>query len=243
MTLSRRSNPPGRDDTMQKGMSKGPYVLRTIKSRAQFDWLLDHLQTEACRAGDNWHLRAALDAALTDYCREINQTPVFWQLINQALQDSVVLRLGRLYDPSKGALSLGNFLRTIQDHPGNRTLAALGLRVSGLEIASVEADLKDVSADDPVVSRLMEIRNQYLAHRQARLVSSGTFASLPELRQIDIETLLDTACRIATKYSHLYRRPMLSQRILGADDYRHMITLLRLGLQSLDAKHAAELTF
>ena len=241
--MSRSSNPPCRDDTMQKGMSKGPHALRTIKYRAQFDWLLDHLQTEVCRAGDNWHLRAALDAALVvDYCREINQTPVFWQLINQALQDSVVLRLGRLYDPSKGALSLGNLLRTIQDHAGNGTSAALGSSVSGLDIASVEADLKNVSADDPVVSRLMEIRNQYLAHRQARLVSSGTFASLPELRQIDIETLLNTACRVATKYSHLYGRPMLSQRIIGADDYRYMLNLLRLGLQSLDAKHAAELT-
>ena len=166
---------------MQKGMSKGPHALRTIRSRAQFDWLLDHLQTEACRAGDNWHLRAALDAALVDYCREINQTPVFWQLINQALQDSVVLRLGRLYDPSNGALSLGNFLRTIQDPAGSRTLAALGLCVSGHDIDSVEADLKNVSADDPVVSRLVEIRNRYLAHRQAHLVSSGTFASLPEL--------------------------------------------------------------
>jgi hypothetical protein len=61
---------------------------------------------EACRAGDHWRLRVALNDALADHCKEINQTPVFWQLVHQALQDSVILRLGRLYDPSITTLSI-----------------------------------------------------------------------------------------------------------------------------------------
>ncbi|MBI3694037.1 MAG: hypothetical protein HY238_04245 [Acidobacteria bacterium] len=108
-----------------------PQVLR-ISSREQFDWLIDHLATEAARAGDHWYLWSGLDVAFDDYGKEINETPQFWQLTFRAHKDSVVLRLGRLFDPTKGALSLGNFLQTIHHRATNCALDSLGLDVPGL---------------------------------------------------------------------------------------------------------------
>jgi hypothetical protein len=98
-----------------------------------------------------------------------------------------------------------------------------------------------MSDSNPLVSRLMEVRNQYLAHRQASLVSRGTFASLPELSRTDIEKLLNAAYEIGSKYCHLYGRKMLlSPRLFGADDYKHLLALLTLGLQSIEARRIAE---
>src|SRR5437879_5978075 len=184
-----------------------PQVLR-ISSRKRFDWLIDHLATEAHRASDHWYLWSGLDAAIDDYGKEINQTPQFWRLTFRAYQDSVVLRLGRLFDPTKGALSLGNFLQTVHHCAKNRALDSLGLDVPGLDTAVIQEELKSVSVTDPLVSRLIKVRNQYLAHREARLVSRGSFFSLPKLRREDIETLLKRASEIGDKYCQLYGRPI-----------------------------------
>jgi predicted peroxiredoxin len=162
-------------------MGNAPQI-RIISSRKQFDGLLDHLAVETCRAGDHWYLWSALDAAFTDYDKEMTQTPQFWRLVMRALQDSVVLRLTRLFDPTKGVLSIYNLLQTIHHHGLNLTLDSLGLNVSGVDSVAIREELKIVAETDPLVSRLMQLRNKYLAHRGADLVSRGTFSSLPELR-------------------------------------------------------------
>jgi len=216
-----------------------PKMLR-ITSREQFDRLIDHLAAEAARAGDHWYLWRGLDDAFDDYGKEINETPQFWQLTFRAHKDSVVLRLGRLFDLTKGALSLGNFLQTIHHHATKGALDSLGLDVPGLDTAATLEELKSVSQTDPLISRLMRVRNQYLAHRDVSLVSSGSFSSLPELRREDIEMLLNRASQIGDKYCQLYRRPIVSPRFVGADDYKHMLRLLKLGLQPIEAEYAEE---
>jgi AbiU2 len=221
-------------------MEKGLPPLRIINSRATFDRLLDHLATEERRAGDHWYLWGTLDAAFDDYCKELNQAPQFWRLTRLALQDSVILRLERLFDPTNGALSLGNFLKTIHNHAGNHSLSSLGLDVPGLDTVAIQEELKRLS-NDPLISRLMQVRNQYLAHRQASLVSRGTFASLPELRREDIAALLNSASTIVDKYCRLYERPLMSVRFVGADDYKYLLDLLKVGLESIEAKHADEI--
>ena len=90
-------------------------------------------------------------------------------MTRRALQDSLVLRLGRLFDPANGALSLGSFLETIHNHAANHTLGSLGLDAPGLDAVAIQDELRNVSNDDPLISRLMQIRNEYLAHRKASL--------------------------------------------------------------------------
>lgn len=75
---------------------------------------------------------------------------------------------------------------------------------------------------------------------EASLVSRGTFDSLPELRREDFESLLDRASTILDKYCRLYERPLLSVRFIGADDYKHMLDLLKAGVESIEAKFAEE---
>ena len=204
-----------------------------VDSREMFDGLLDHLMTETRRAGDHLYLWSALDAAVADFGEEMNQTPQFWGTILRALQDSVVLRLARLFDPKDQALSLGNLLATIS-YRGRYPSSSLNLNVPGLDIPAVGQESESVSRTNPLVSRLLEIRYQYLAHRDARLVSSGSFSTLPKVDRNGIETLLALASQIAEKYCRLYERPVPYVRFAGADDHKHLLDLLRVGLNSLD---------
>jgi hypothetical protein len=212
-------------------IEKGPSLLGSIDSRPTFDNFLDHLAMEGRRAGDHWHLWGAIEGAFDNYERELSQTPQFWKLTRRALKDSVVLRLGRLFDPNKQALSLFTFLNAIQHHAANHTLGSLELDVPGLDAAAVREELNNVSKDDPLIARLIQVRNEYLAHRQGSLVRRESFDSLPTLSRDDLETLAQRASTILDKYCRLYERPLPSVRFVGADDYKHLFALLKIGLE------------
>ena len=89
-----------------------------------------------------------------------------------------------------------------------------------------------MSEDDPLVSRLMDIRNEYLAHRASRLVSSGPFDGIAKLEREDIEALLQRASSIGDRYGQLCGRPHVLRGYPGADNYSYMLKFVRLGLQS-----------
>ena len=215
-------------------MAKSLQVLR-IKSKEQFDSLIDHLVLETHRAWDHWDLWGGLDKALAEYGTEIDQTPQFWRLTIRAHQDSVILRLGRLFDPHPIALSLGNLLQTIHHEVTNSRLSDLGITFEKMDLAILQTDLETVSERDSLVSRLMEIRNDYLAHRASRLVLGKSLTTLP---REDIEALLKRASSILEKYRAACGRPYVSRHYAGEDDYKHLLELLRHGLQGIKTERS-----
>jgi AbiU2 len=50
-----------------------------------------------------WHLWSGVDAAAapTEYQSEMNESRFFWNHVSRSLRDSVIARLGRLYDQSR----------------------------------------------------------------------------------------------------------------------------------------------
>jgi hypothetical protein len=208
-------------------MTKRFHVLR-IRSREEFIWLIDHLTTETYRAHDHWGFCGDLEASFDEYSEELNQSPQFWHLTRTAHQDSVILRLGRLFDPTSKALSLGNFLCTIHQAAANGS-SYLGFELAEVNLAEIEQEMSSISRDDALVASLLTIRNQYLAHREAGLVGKGTFDSLPKLYRGDIEALLGGALSIAIKYRELFGRPILAWGRPGAGDYQTLLRLLKSG--------------
>lgn len=213
-------------------MGRLPQPLR-IKTNKQLDWLIDHLTTEVHRAHDHWKLWSGLKAAVDEYPDETSQSLRFWDLTLQAHQDSVILRLGRLFDPTQGALSLGNFLCTVKDHMA-RTPPPPAPNLALLSTPETTEELSSVSETDSAVAKILRIRNEYLAHREARLVGSGTFSGLPELWPTEIQRLLSRALDLVNKYRHLRGRPFLSSQLPGGDDYQNLFELLRSALAHID---------
>ncbi|MBZ5724093.1 MAG: hypothetical protein LAP87_03780 [Acidobacteriia bacterium] len=163
--------------------------------------------------------------------------------------------LCRLYDQDPKALSLGRFLRTIQTYRGyfsedqsrqrlqdNPHIESLATDRILVDPGSLEKEINSVSATtDPLVSRLVKLRNGSVAHNDADLVRLGSLKSLGGLGHEEVQTLLDRAVRIASQYSRIYRASWSSTKVVGADDYEHVLSLLRKGLASVHAQNEREI--
>jgi hypothetical protein len=191
------------------------------------------MTNEAYRVRDHWDFWGAMDKALDDYSFELHQTPAFWKLTKRAHQDSVALRLGRLYDSHATATSLGNLLQTMKENSSHAG-AIFPTALANLDITELDAEIAGVSEEDPIVAKLLLIRNEYLAHRGTRHVTKGSFASLPNLERDEISTLITKALDLLCKY-----RERLGYRPLGwghdeEEQFYRLLSLVRAGRNSAD---------
>jgi len=202
-----------------------------IKSRDEFDSLIEHLTHEAYRARDNWEFWGAFEKACDEFPTELNQTPAFWELTRRAHQDVLALRLGRLYDPHATAASLGNLLQTMKDniqHPGGFFPPELTM----LDAQDLEKDISNVSAHNPTVAKLLTLRNEYLAHRGKVHVQKGGFESLPTLVRDEIDSLIGNAIEVLVKYrDRLGYRPLLWGHH-EMEEFHSLLSFLRAGLET-----------
>jgi hypothetical protein len=202
-----------------------------IRSRDEFDWLLEHMTHEAYRARDNWDVWAAMEKAFDEYSIELNQTPAFWELTRRAHKDAVILRLGRLYDPHSSATSLGNLLKTMKENVV-RAGTVFPASLANLDMTELDREITDVSEADPIVEKLLLIRNEYLAHRGTQHVTKGTFASLPSLDRDEISTLITRALDLIREYRERLGYPQLLWGHHEAEEFQTLLSLLRAGCDS-----------
>ena len=148
----------------------------------------------------------------------------------------MALRLGRLYDPHTTAASLGNLLQTIRENV-SCPAAAVPASVAGLDLTEFDSELVAVSDDDPIVRKLLLIRNEYLAHRGTRHVTKGTFDSLPTLERDEIAALIQRALDILGKCGErLGCRPLLWGHHEEEQFYR-LLALVRAGRTAENSAH------
>jgi hypothetical protein len=202
-----------------------------IRSRDEFDWLIEHMTHEAYRVRDNWDFWGAMEKAFDEYSIELNQTPAFWEFTRRAHQDAVALRLGRLYDPHATATSLGNLLQTMKENAARAGTLFPG-PVADLDSTELDSEIAGVSDEDPIVAKLLLIRNEYLAHRGTRHVTKGTFASLPTLERDEISTLITRAIDLLRKYRERLGYRLLSWGDHEVEEFQRLLALVRAGRNS-----------
>jgi len=224
-----------------------------VASEKEFERLLNHMEREAYRASDHWRLLKGLDAATKKYRVEMYESIAFWNFTLDAHYDATLFRLARLYDQHDCSLGLRRFLLTIKASIGYFSEGARrkrlkdnpfveGLIARKLNVSVLGRDIGRVSEDrDPLVYRLCKLRNAALSHVEPNLVRLGTASMLPRLDDREIQTLLNRACRILARYSLTYRASLVSARVVGADDYNHMLELIRRGRNSVIAEQEEEI--
>jgi len=209
----------------------GRFKAVRVKSSTELDWVIEHMTHEAYRARDNWDFWGAFESACDEYWKELNETPAFWELTRRAHKDSVVLRLGRLYDPHGSATSLGNLLQTIKD--GSRgTARFVPVAIADLDGAELDSDIAAVSDENPTVAKLLRVRNEYLAHRSTLHVTKGTFASLPTLERDEISTLMMRAFEVLEKYRERLGYSQIGWGHQGTEEFCKLLSLVRAGRES-----------
>ena len=205
-----------------------------LRSRDEFDYVVEHLTHEAYRARTHWDAWVAMEEAFTEYWEEFNLAPAFWELTRRAHQDILILRLGRLYDTHPSSTSLGNLLMTLKE---KTSLAGtiLPTKAKKLTTTKLDRDMKSVSTANPSVNKLVTIRNQYLAHRGPQHVTKGTFAGLPKLEKQHLSHLLKNAIRIMTTYRRTLGYHTLIWGQQEAREFNEVLTIIRAGKRSKPA--------
>jgi hypothetical protein len=209
-----------------------------VNSEKEFERLLDHMTREADRASDHWHLLRGLEAASKKYRMEMYESRTFWNFTLFAHLDVVLFRLARLYDQHDRSLSLRRFLLTIKASKQDFSQESFRKRLQGnpfveslwrkVNPSTLGIDIRRVSEEhDPLVSRLCKLRNQVLSHVDPNPVRLGTTSTAPWLKGKEIGILINRARKILTRYSLTYRASLTSARVLGADDYQHLLDLVR----------------
>ncbi|MGA2878299.1 MAG: hypothetical protein ABSG13_05065 [Bryobacteraceae bacterium] len=224
-----------------------------VSSETEFERLLEHISIEAHRASDFWRLLKELDAAIDDHLVELNHSPVFWAFTFRALGDEALFHINRLYDKTAGVLSVANFLLTVKSNAVYFSEESFRLRMQGrahlgslapsyrtLNFSAIDEEISLVSDSNPVVRRLHDLRNRYLSHRDASLVRLANFSSVTGLTPLEIDSLVERATDLVIKYGLIYRASSMSTQVVGADDFKHLLHLLKLGLGTLLAKRDEE---
>ncbi|MBI2819060.1 MAG: hypothetical protein HYX73_03695 [Acidobacteria bacterium] len=228
-------------------------MVIAIKSREDFERLLDALENEVWGADFHNTLLRKLRTAVKKFQREFNQSPTFWKLTFSAHRNAALFRLMRIYDSNSASLSLRNLLDTIHrnqpmfDEPQFRhrlagnpyvdSLAADAMKPDEVQLAE---DINRVSNDDPLVKKLLIWRHTLYAHRNAKnvVVGNNIRADYP-LSDSEIEQLIRRACEILKRYKHLFNASIESGWMIDVDDYEFVLECIAGRLKQNDEEKKA----
>jgi hypothetical protein len=226
-----------------------------LESEAAFNKLLTSLTEDTVTASIHWRLYKDLWASVPEFVTELNQSPAFWSRTFNAHREVALFRLGRLYDQQAGALSLPSLVDTIaanqhlfddepfrerlKDNPFVESLAQGAQRLDAATLAEDAATISEKS--DPLVKRLLAIRNRVLAHRDPRVVLGTVQDPSGAIDNTDIDTLLDRAATIVNRYGIMFRAGSSLMSIVGQDDFRRVLEHIRRDVAAYEKQIADEI--
>ncbi len=204
---------------------------------------LEILALEIVNASYFFELYRNLQKSTKEYGVEISQSNVFWVTVLEALQDSWMIKLCRVYDSHSKGLNLYNFLDTIQVNlhlfethnfkermKDNKFVELLALANRMPDEEQLDKDLLFAGTRNPLVKKLILWRGNLVAHRNAK-IALGKDEKLNNnpLTFDEIQTLLDNAHEILNRYADKYIASRYPLGFPGQDDYKILLEHLRRG--------------
>ncbi len=190
--------------------------------------MLDGLSDDIVDAGVHLRLYADLVSDVEEFGREFNQTPAFWMLTFGAHIDAVHARLMRAYDQGSDVLSLPRFLGWLQQTAGTHE--------PPLDAAEVAEDRKLTIATDPLVKKLVSLRGNVFAHRNAaNVVEAMRLEERFGLTLAELTELVERGRDLLNRYSSHVASVSWATDMVGRDDYRHLLLAVRASCERADA--------
>lgn len=219
-----------------------------IKTGEELNSLLDALANEIVDANIYHRLFLGLSESIQTYHREINNSKTFWFLTMNALRETILTHLCRVYDQESSSLNLVNLLDTIKMNlhlfeessfrarlKNNAFVDSLAKMDRIPSSTQLDYDINFASQNNPLVKKLIIWRNNIVAHRGAKVVlGKNQILSKNSLSDPETVQLLDRSFEIFNRYSSLYRASTHSRQIIGHDDYKSLLKFLNLGLKKWD---------
>jgi len=216
-----------------------------VSNSKEFGRLLDGLGDDIIGAAIHFRLHKDLWESVPAFERELNQSPTFWSLTFGAHLDAARSRLFRAYDQRPDTLCLRNLLLTIRENltlfgagPGAAVPDVIKRRASPPDPSGLAQDLVLVAPQDPLVKKLVALRGNLYAHRNAANVAQELkIETRFPLSYAEVDILVNRAVQILNKYSGLFRHSSWSTKMIGHDDYKQVLKYVR---ESVD-RHEREI--
>ena len=113
---------------------------------------------------------------------------------------------------------------------------AEGLRAP--DLATLESDINDCTATDPLVRKLIFHRANNVAHTGAkRAISDRPLPPKFTLSIEDFESLLSRSRAVLNRYCYLYAAEIYSVSVIGRDDYKFIFSSVAAAVEKSRARH------
>jgi len=204
-----------------------------INNSEEFERLLEGLGRDVVDSAIHYRLHRDLRDSVKSFESELNHSPAFWSLTLGAHLDAARSRLLRAYDQHPRALSLRSLIETIRENlalfgAGSAPPEVIKRGASPPDPATLDADSALVAPNDPLVQKLLALRGNLCAHRNARNVAQEIkIEDRFPLPHSDFDALVQRAVTILNRYSSLFRRSTWSTTIVGHDDFRFVLESVR----------------
>lgn len=234
---------------MKKNTSK-------IKTEEDLKRVLEGVQRDLIHSNCYFRLFMDLDDSVAEYSKEMNQARTFWTLSRDALLESAILRLCRAFerDNDKNGNSLGFLLAAIKSNAEMFSFDSFKERMSSnehsdpheswreLDLAELDDDIDFASESNPPLKKLIYWRDKHLVHRDSTVVIRNLkLDDNNSLNFGEFTDLLKGGIAIVNRYSRLFHQTTHSEIMIGHDDYKTVLRLMRDGLrlrkQELDAEY------
>jgi len=216
-------------------------VRLDIANSDQFGRMLDALASDVVGAAIHSRLHSDLRSSIPSHATAFSQSPAFWSLTFGAHFDAFLSRLHRAYDQHPDSLSLVNLLDTISENlalfasdSGTRFIISPGAHSP--DPGMLAEHRQSVAPSDPLVKRLIALRGNVYAHRNAlNVIEELGLERRFGLSFDDLEDLTQRAVGILNTYSGLFRGSTWSTRMVGHDDYRIVLEAVQRDTEHQDA--------
>jgi len=210
-------------------------------SEEEFWSLTQSIADTAINAAIHYRLYRDLVESVEAYPREMNEARAFWTLTFISHRDTAITQLCRVYDSEDRSVSLPHWLKFIGQNAQmfeeasfrrrlaeNRFVDELASKPRIPDATQLASDAKFVSMSNPLVQRLIILRNNVFAHQSvAHALNGREFLRQYELEATDMWALIDGAREIVNRYSSLFIANIFSDRMVGHEDYTGVLEALR----------------
>lgn len=198
-------------------------------NRKQFETIRERLRLDIEGAHYDFELHSRLETRLSQQIDSANQSRVFWDLARNALLNSALARLCRVYDNDYIGILL--YLRIVEQNqvwfnqprvskaPPDLVEYDRPFKANTLKRAIASVTKSIGARQNKLVDGLLDLRNQQVAHIGTRIVTSNPPSPAKRLTYGGFKTLLGRSIRLLNLYSRYYDGNSYSSQLPGIDDF------------------------
>ena len=217
-------------------------VSPEFQTEAEKRFVAYHERLRAELNAGYWHFRVytAVEAAMDEYLREMNQASGFFQMTLLAHRRQALMQLAKLLDNGAASVGVLQLLRHCERNPGMFRPEEVRRRVKGHKHAHEIAEAHEGVDENTVVGWVQEdrkklwalptekvatLRNKALAHIDRKTVEHGE-VSTPYPFRPEIEACFETLHGILNRYSWQFSSERWTMELQAGRFEREMATLL-----------------